>query len=117
MKRGEIWTVSGAGDYAGKTRPVVIIQDDAFDATASLTVCLLTTDPTDAPLFRLTVEPHEGNGLKSASRIMIDKVTTVSKAKLGTRIGRIDDEDVLRLNQALMVFLGLARPPSAAARS
>ena len=48
---------------------------------------------------------------------MIDKVTTVSKAKLGTRIGRIDDEDVLRLNQALMVFLGLARPPSAAARS
>lgn len=96
---------------------MVIIQDDAFDATASLTVCLLTTDPTDAPLFRLTVEPHEGNGLKSASRIMIDKATTVSKAKLGTRIGRIDDEDVLRLNQALMVFLGLAQPPRAAARS
>lgn len=109
--------MSGAGDYAGKARSVIIIQDDAFDATASLTVCLLTTDPTDAPLFRLTVEPHEGNGLKSASRVMIDKVTTVSKAKLGARIGRIDDEYVLRLNQALMVFLGLAQPPRAAARS
>lgn len=117
MKRGEIWTVSGAGDYAGKARPVVIIQDDAFDATASLTVCLLTTDPTDAPLFRLSIEPHGRNGMRSASRIMIDKVTTVSKAKLGARIGRIDDEDILRLNQALMVFLGIARPPSAAALS
>jgi mRNA interferase MazF len=117
MKRGEIWTASGGGDYAGKPRPVVIIQDDVFDATGSVTVCLLTTDPTEAPLFRLAIEPEDRNGLKSASRIMVDKVTTVAKSKLGERVGRIDDEDIVRLNQALMVFLGLAVTPKSGSRS
>lgn len=117
MKRGEIWTVSGGGDYAGKPRPVVIIQDDVFDATGSVTVCLLTTDPTEAPLFRLAIEPKDRNGLNSASRIMVDKVTTVAKSKLGQRVGRIDDEDIVRLNQALMVFLGLAVTAKSGSRS
>ena len=117
MKRGEIWTASGGADYASKPRPVVIVQDDVFDGTGSITICPLTTDPTEAPLFRLAIEQKDHNGLKSASRIMVDKVTTVAKSKLGERIGRIDDEDIVRLNQALMVFLGLAVSPKSAARS
>lgn len=111
MKRGEIWTVSGGGDFAGKPRPAVLIQDDVFDATASITVCFLTSDPTEAPLFRLEIEPSERNGLNTLSRIMVDKVTTVSKTKLGSRVGRLHDEDTVRLNQALLVFLGLATAP------
>ena len=111
MKRGEIWTVSGGGDFAGKPRPAVLIQDDVFDATASITVCLLTSDPTEAPLFRLEIEPSERNGLNTLSRIMVDKVTTVSKTKLGSRVGRLHDKDIVRLNQALLVFLGLAVAP------
>lgn len=55
VRRGDIWTVAGGPDDAGKPRPAVIVQDDAFDATASITICLLTTDPTDAPLLRLQV--------------------------------------------------------------
>ena len=111
MRRGEVWTVSGGRDYAGKPRPVVIVQDDAFDATDSITVCSFTTDPTEAPLFRLPVEPNERNWLRSPSRLMVDKITTVSKSKVGERIGRLDDEDLIRLNQAVMVFLGLAVSP------
>lgn len=111
MKRGEVWTVSGGKDYAGKPRPVVILQDDSFDATDSVTICAFTTDPSDAPLFRLAVEPNERNGLRSLSRLMVDKITTVPRSKVGDRIGRLDDEDVLRLNQAAMVFLGLAVSP------
>lgn len=107
MKRGEVWTVSGAG-YAGKPRPAVIVQDDRFDATASITVCVFTTDETEAPLFRLPVAPSESNGLKSVSRLMVDKLTTVSKQRLGDRIGRLADEDMVRLNRAVLVFLGLA---------
>ncbi|MCH8214199.1 MAG: type II toxin-antitoxin system PemK/MazF family toxin [Proteobacteria bacterium] len=107
MKRGEVWTVSGAG-YAGKPRPAVIVQDDRFDATASVTVCVFTTDATEAPLFRLPVTPSDRNGLRSVSRLMVDKLTTVSKERLGERIGRLDDEDVVRLNRAILVFLGLA---------
>ena len=113
MRRGEIWTVSGGKDYAGKPRPVVIVQDDSFDGTDSLTICAFTTDETDAPIFRLPVEPSERNGLRSPCRLMVDKVTTVPKSKIGSQVGRLDDEDVLRLNQALIVFLGLAVSPRA----
>lgn len=111
MKRGEIWTVAGGKDYAGKARPVVIVQDDSFDATSSITICAFTTDETDAPLFRLAVMPNERNGLRAPCRLMVDKITTVPKSKIGTRIGRLNDEDVVGLNQAVLVFLGLAASP------
>lgn len=108
MTRGEIWTVAGGKGYAGKPRPVVILQDDRFDATDSLTICVFTTDPTDAPLFRLPVEPNERNGLRAPCRLMVDKITTVPKTKVGSRVGRLDDADIVRLNRATLVFLGLA---------
>ena len=113
MRRGDIWTASGAKDYAGKPRPVVIVQDDSFDATSSITVCAFTTDETEAPLIRLLIEPDAHNGLRLASRLMVDKITTVPKPKLGKRIGRIDDQDIVRLNQAILVFLGLTVSPRA----
>jgi mRNA interferase MazF len=109
MNRGEIWTVSGGADYAGKPRPAIIVQDDDFDATQSVTICAFTSDPTEAPLFRLLVVPSEANGLRVPSRLMVDKLTTVPKSKLGSRIGRLGDEDLVRLNRAILVFLGLAR--------
>jgi mRNA interferase MazF len=114
MRRGEIWTISGGKDYAGKARPAVIVQDDSFDGTASITICAFTTDPTEAPLFRVPIEPNDRNGLRSPSRLMVDKITTVSKDKVGERVGRLDDEDLIRLNQAVVVFLGLAVSPRAA---
>lgn len=110
MKRGEIWTVAGGKDYAGKPRPVVILQDDRFDMTASVTVCAFTTDPTDAPLFRVPIEPSEGNGLRAACRLMVDKITTLPRARIGKRVGRLADEDMVRLNRAVLVFLGIAAP-------
>jgi len=94
-----------------QARSVVIIQDDGCDATDSITICAFTTDETDAPLFRLAVEPNERNGLRAACRLMVDKITTVPKTKVGARVGKLDDEDILRLNQAALVFLGLAVSP------
>jgi mRNA interferase MazF len=113
MRRGEIWTVAGGPGYAGKPRPVVIVQDDRFDATQSVTICSFTSDPTDAPLLRLLIEPNDRNGLREPSRLMVDKVTTVQRIKLGKRVGSLDDEDVVRLNRSMVVFLGLAGPPIA----
>lgn len=108
MKRGEIWTAAAGSGYAGKPRPVVIVQDDRFDATASVTVCAFTTDTTDAPLFRLVVVPDDTNGIHETSRLMVDKLTTIPRSKVGERLGRLSDEDLIRLDRALMVFLGLA---------
>jgi mRNA interferase MazF len=112
VKRGEIWTISGGSGYAGKPRPAVVVQDDDFGATRSVTICAFTTDSTEAPLLRLLVQPGEENGLRAPSSLMVDKLTTVPRERVGERIGRLGDEDLVRLNRAILVFLGLARSPA-----
>lgn len=115
-KRGEVWTVSGGPGYASKPRPAVILQDDRFGETDSVTICGFTSDPTEAPLFRLEVKPSPVSGLRVQSRLMVDKITTVRRSSLGRRLGRLSDEDQLRLNRAILVFLGLAVSPRRGAR-
>lgn len=107
MKRAEVWTASGGGDYAGKPRPVVIVQDDRFD-TDSVTICPFTTDPTDAPLLRLAIEPSPQNGLHEPCKLMVDKLTTIPRSKAGECMGTLAAVDMIRLNRAIVVFLGLA---------
>jgi mRNA interferase MazF len=107
LKRGEIWTAADDAQYAEKPRPVVIIQHAHFDVLDSVTICGFTKDPTDLPLFRVLIEPSKLNGLQFPSRIMVDKILTIRKNKLGYRIGRLEDKDVIRLNRAIATFLGL----------
>ncbi|MHB8659344.1 MAG: type II toxin-antitoxin system PemK/MazF family toxin [Solirubrobacteraceae bacterium] len=107
MTRGEIYTAAARGAYTGKPRPVVIVQDDRFDATASVTVCPFTTNPVDAPLLRIPIEPSDDNGLDRPSSLMVDKITTVPRSGLGERLGRIRDDELVQLNRSLMVHLGL----------
>lgn len=108
MKRGEVWTAAAGSGYVGRPRPVAIVQDDRFDATDSVTVCAFTTDPTEAPLFRLRIEPSDVNGLREPCSLMVDKITTVPRPKLGERVGRLTDEEMVRLGRAILVFFGLA---------
>jgi mRNA interferase MazF len=108
LRRGEIWTAAAGTGYVGKPRPVAIVQDDRFDGTDSITVCAFTTDPTEAPLIRLPIEPDEGNGLREPCSLMVDKITTMPRSKLGDHIGRLNGEALLRLDRAILVFFGLA---------
>lgn len=108
VKRGEIWTFAGGATYHGKPRPAVVLQADAFDTTASVTICGFTSDDTEAPLLRVPVEPSESNGLRSPSRLMVDKISTVPRNRAGYRVGRLDAIDVVRLERAILVFLGMA---------
>ena len=117
MRRGDIWTIDGGQGYAGKPRPVVIVQYDSFNATDSVTICAFTSDETEAPLFRLPVDPSPRNGLRVTCRMMVDKIITVPKSKVGVRVGRLEDEDILRLNRSLAVFLGLASSSRTSRRS
>jgi mRNA interferase MazF len=108
VRRGELWTAAGGKHYAGKPRTVLIIQNDLFDATASITVCPLTSDPTEMPLLRIPLFPNDINGLAAPSNIMLDKVTTMARSKLAERIGQVSDTDMVALSRSLVVFLGLA---------
>ena len=108
MKRGEIWTIAGGSDYAGKPRPAIIIQSDKFDATSSITICPLTATMVDAAPARLAIVPSRKNGLQIRSQVMVDKIATIPKSKARRRIGELDSTEILLLNRHIAVFLGLA---------
>ena len=108
MKRGEIWTIAGGPDYAGKPRPAIIVQSDAFDATNSIVVCPLTHIEVDAEPIRFPVEPSPANGLSIRSFVMTDKIAALPKTKLGRRVGQLEPVAMRRLGQYLLIFLGIA---------
>src|SRR6266481_5468717 len=108
MRRGDVVTVAATGDY-GKPRPAVIVQTDALPAAhASVVVCQMTSDCSDAPDFRVTIDPSERNGLRVKSQVMADKPVTIRRERIGPEIDYLDDKDVARLNIALAFVMGLA---------
>lgn len=107
MRRGEIWTVVG-GVYASKPRPALIVQDDVFAGTESVTVLPLTSTAVDAPLVRIALPATEATGLDAVSFVMIDKLTTVRRSNVAARIGRVGTEQMIEVERALLVFLGIA---------
>ena len=107
MKRGDVVTVAISGDY-GKPRPAVIIQSNIFNDThATILVCPMTSETTPVSLFRIPVQPGSETGLKKKSDIMVDKIVTMRREKIGSKIGRLDEETLLRLNRRLALFVGL----------
>lgn len=107
MRRGTFVTVAAPGDY-GKPRPALVVQSDLFNEHPSVTVCLVTSELRDAPLFRFPVTPNRDNGLDRASQIMVDNVTTVPIARVGTEIGRLDSARMAEVDRLLALWLGLA---------
>ena len=108
MRRGDLVTVASSGDY-GKPRPALVVQADIWSEHPSVTVLPLTSEVHDTPLLRITVEPDEGNGLRLRSQVMVDKATTIPRAKAGSRIGALDDAALATVSRALAAFLGFER--------
>ena len=107
ISRGDVVTIALQGDY-GNPRPALVIQADLFNPThPTLTILPITSDLRDVPLFRLTVDPTPLNGLRKISQIMVDKLMTVQREKIGQRVGRVDRETLMRVDRALMVWLGM----------
>lgn len=107
MKRGDLVTIALPGDF-GKPRPALIIQSDQFDQTGTVTVLLVSGTLVDAPLIRTTIEPTPGNGLRKPSQVMVDKAMSVKRDKIGTVIGQLDAETMLRVTRSLAVFFAIA---------
>ena len=106
MKRGDLVTVAVSGDY-GKPRPALIIQADAFDSIASVTIAPLTSEIYGAPLLRVAIPASGGTGLRKASQVMVDKITTVPRTKIGQRIGSVEAGTLRAVNHAIKGFLDL----------
>ena len=100
-------TIALPGDY-GKPRPALVIQSDLFNAHPSVSILPVTGELRDAPLFRIVVEPSDSNGLRKTSQVMVDKIQTVARSRVGKTIGRLEQETLVAVNRALAVFLGFA---------
>ncbi len=106
VQRGDLVTIAVSGDY-GKPRPALVIQADAFDSVPSVTVAPLSSEIYDAPLLRITVQPSAATGLRKVSQVMVDKITTVPRFKIGQRIGSVEASTLRAVNRALKGFLDL----------
>ena len=108
MKRGDIVVSAARGDF-GKPRPALIVQSDLFNPThSSFVICPITSHLLDAPLFRLTIRPSPGTGLKNESQLMVDKLTAVKRERIGKKIGQLDAVQMARVTEALRLWLDLA---------
>jgi mRNA interferase MazF len=107
VTRGDLVAIALQGDL-GKPRPALVIQSDLFADHPTVTVMPVTSDLRDAPLFRLAVQPSAENGLRVPSQIMVDKAQTVTRDKVGRKIGRLDPAAMVAVNRALALFLGFA---------
>lgn len=105
MRRGDIVTVAG-GVCASKPRPALVVHDDRFDATDSVTVCPFTSQEVEAPLLRVRVAADEGNGLHHDSFLMVDKITTVRRRNVQAVVGRLEPTSLIEVERRLLVFLG-----------
>src|ERR1700685_1897724 len=107
MRRGDVVTVAATGDY-GKPRPAVIVQTDALPAAhASVVVCQMTSECSNAPDFRVTIDPTAKNGLRVKSQVLADKPATIRRERIGRQVGHLDDKDIARLHVALAFVMGL----------
>ena len=108
VRRGDVVVLASAGDFTGKPRPALVVQNDLFNPShGSVTVCLITTTLCEAPLFRLTLLPSESNGLRKVSQVMVDKVTTVRADAIATRVGTVQGSVVRAVDEALRLWLGV----------
>lgn len=108
MNRGAIVILAARGAYTGKPRPAIVVQANPFNAThASITVCPITSDCIDAPLFRVDVPPGERTGLSVSSQVMVDKIASVPRLAIAKQIGRCDDSHLDAINEALRLWLAL----------
>lgn len=108
MTRGAIVVVAARGAYTNKPRPALIVQSDVFNPThASLTICPITSDCVDAPLFRITLPPGERTGLDAVSQVMIDKVVSVPRKTIRRAVGACNTDEMMAVENALRTWLAV----------
>jgi mRNA interferase MazF len=108
VTRGEIVVITAKGAYTGKPRPAIVVQSDLFNPThASVTVCPITSDCIDAPMFRVTVPPGARTGLRVPSQIMIDKIVTVPTSSVAKSVGRCQADELGAVDDALRRWLSV----------
>lgn len=108
MKRGDVYIAVAPGEF-GKPRPAVVVQSEVLgpNVVGSVLVCPITSHLEIESAFRMRIAPTSGNGLKSPSMVMADKLQAISIRRIRQRIGALTPLEVSELDQTLSFVLGL----------
>ena len=115
MRRGEIVTVSldpARGSEASKTRPAVVVSNDAANATATrlgrgvVTVVPVTSNTARIYPFQVLLPAHQ-TGLPHDSKAQAEQVRSVAVERIGRRVGQLPGALISDLDQALRLHLSL----------
>ena len=107
MLQFDVVTCALSGDY-GKPRPCLIVQNTTFNELhSSVVICPITSHIEKEIVFRPTLLPDPDNGLEKLSQIMIDKITTIKKDKIGQVLGCISIHKQNEVILALKLWLGI----------
>ncbi len=109
---GEIWLANlnpGKGTEPGKTRPVLIIQEQALlDIThpSTLIIPLSTNLIDNAEPLRIRIKAKEN--LKKDSDLLIDQIRAVDNNRLQSHgpLTKCDDDFMLEVKQAILEVMG-----------
>jgi mRNA interferase MazF len=108
VTRGDIVVVATRGAYTGKPRPALVVQADLFNEVhGSVTICLVTSELVDAPLFRLALPASPRTGLDQPSHVMVDKIVSVPRESIGKTIGRCTAGEIEAVDGAMRRWLAL----------
>ncbi len=108
MKRGFIVSVAGGGDFLGKPRPALIVQDDLFNEFhPSITICPISSHLTGDYIYRVPIAQGTDTGLLLDSEVEADKITSVWTRRIGNRMGRAPDAVMFAVDAAMRRWLSL----------
>jgi len=115
MRRGDIMTVSldpALGSEASKTRPAIVVSNDAANATASrlargvITVVPVTSNVARVYPFQVLLRADQ-TGLRQDSKAQAEQVRSVAVERIGKQIGRLPAAAMAELDEALRIHLAL----------
>ena len=111
VRRGDIFYADLSpvvGSEQGGVRPVLIVQNDVGNRFSPTVIAAAITSQKDKARLPTHIQLNStGSGLGRDSIVLLEQIRTIDKRRLKEHMGRLDEQSMNRINQALEISFGL----------